>query len=173
MLIWQKNTNKLKNRFLKKSENLSYEQLNRVPQDNGWSAAQVLFHCNLVETATFDMIRKKRVKSDSDLKSRFRSAILVVFLRLPFLKFKAPKQVSEVPTEISYSAIKTSFENSSSDSKELLLEIPEEFEKKYIFKHPSVELLNIHQTLKFLNAHYLHHEKQLDALLWKKHRIAV
>lgn len=160
---------KVKNRFLKKSENLSYEQLNRVPQDKGWSAAQVLYHCNLVETATFDMIRKnlneERVKSDSDLKSRFRSAILVLFLRLPFLKFKAPKQVSEVPTEISYSAIKTSFENSSSDSKELLLEIPEEFEKKYIFKHPSVGLLNIHQTLKFLNAHYFHHERQLDALL--------
>jgi len=43
--------------------------------------------------------------------------------------------------------------------------LPVELEDKFIFKHPRSGLFNIDQTLNFVREHYLHHERQLNALL--------
>lgn len=90
--------------------------------------------------------------------------MLVIFLKLP-LKFKAPKQVSKVPEQISLEELQTYYDKNSAAFKKILNDLPVELEDKFIFKHPRSGLLNIDQTLNFVREHYLHHERQLNALL--------
>ena len=158
----------VKKRFLKKVENISYEQLNRLPLNNGWSAGQVLYHCGIAESGTILTINKNlndhKVQFNSGWKNLFQNIVLVLFLKLP-IKFKAPKIVSSVPEVITYQELKKSFDANTQDFKKILQDLPSELEYKLIFKHPISGLFNIHQTLRFLLEHYLHHERQLDALL--------
>jgi DNA-binding transcriptional regulator GbsR (MarR family) len=85
-------------------------------------------------------------------------------LKLP-LKFKAPKQVSKVPDSISKDEIKKYFDKNTKDFIKILEELPVDLEDKLIFKHPISGLFSITQTLNFVREHYLHHERQLNALL--------
>ena len=95
----------IKTRFLKKVEGLSDAQLNKIPADGGWSAAQVLYHCGMAENETINTIQKnvqaQKVKLNRNFKSILNNILLVVFLKLP-LKFKAPKVVSSVPEKCSF-----------------------------------------------------------------------
>lgn len=160
----------VKNRFLEKSARLTTEQLNKRPSDGGWSAGQVLYHCAFAESGTILVIHKNlaenKVRLKRDLGSVFRNLLLVMFLKSP-LKFKAPKVVSKVPDSISMEEIRQFYDKNSSDYHTILNELPAELEDKYIFKHPMSGLFTIEQTLSFTKEHYLHHERQLDALLGK------
>ena len=61
--------------------------------------------------------------------------------------------------------MKQYFDKNSADFKKILQDLPVELEDKFIFKHPRSGMFNIDQTLNFVREHYLHHERQLDALL--------
>lgn len=158
----------IKDKFLNKVEKLSYEDLNKIPTDGGWSAAQVLYHCAFAESGTILVINKNlaenKVDTKSDIGSILRNIALVLFLKLP-LKFKAPKQVSKVPDTITLEEIKKYFDKNTNEFKKILNDLPAELEDKFIFKHPRSGLFNIQQTINFTREHYLHHERQLDALL--------
>ncbi len=158
----------LKNKFLKKITNLSIEQLNKVPSDGGWSAGQVLYHVAFAESGTILVINKNlaetTTKQKSDLGSFFRNILLVISLKLP-LKFKAPKQVSKVPEITTLVELIEYFDKNTTGFKKILNDLPVSLEDKFIFKHPRAGFFNINQTLNFTREHYLHHERQLDALL--------
>lgn len=158
----------VKDKFLKKVAGLSNEQLNKIPPGGGWSAGQTLYHCAFAESGTIIVINKNlaenKVTEKSDIASVFRNIFLVIFLKLP-LKFKAPKVVSKVPENISLEEIKKYFDKNTTDFTKILNDLPVELEDKFIFKHPRSGLFNIDQTLNFTREHYLHHERQLDALL--------
>lgn len=158
----------IKKKFLKKVKNLSNEQLNKIAADGGWSAGQTLFHCAFAESGTILVINKNlaenTVHTKSDISSVFRNIMLVIFLKLP-LKFKAPKVASKVPESITLEELKKYFDKNSTDFKKILQDLPAELEDKFIFKHPRSGLFNISQVLNFVREHYMHHERQLDALL--------
>lgn len=158
----------IKNNFLKKVEALSFDKLNKLPADGGWSAGQVLYHCAFAESGTVFVINKNlaenKIQQKSDIGSVLRNISLILFLKLP-LKFKAPKQVSKVPETITLDELKKYFGKNSADFRKILEELPAEMEDKFIFKHPRSGLFNIIQTLNFTREHYLHHERQLNALL--------
>ncbi len=158
----------VKDKFLKKTANLSNEQLNKIPANGGWSAGQTLYHCAFAESGTILVISKNlaenKVTAKSDIGSVFRNILLVIFLKLP-LKFKAPKVVSKVPESISIDEIKNYFDKNTTDFTKILNDLPTDLEDKFIFKHPRSGLFNIGQTLNFTREHYLHHERQLDLLL--------
>lgn len=158
----------IKENYLQRISSLSAEQLNKLPANGGWSAGQVLYHVAYAESGTILVIRKNlaenKVKLNSDMMSIIRNTLLVVTLKSP-LKFKAPKVVSKVAETTSYPELKEYFEKNSRDFKQILEQLPEDLEGKFIFKHPIGGLFNIHQTLNFTREHYLHHERQLNALL--------
>lgn len=158
----------VKTRFLEKVEGLSPEHLNRKAADGGWSIGQVLHHCAFAESGTILVINKNlaenKVQLKSNLASVFRNIFLVISLKLP-LKFKAPKVVSKVPENVTYEELKKYYDKNSADFEKILQELPAELEDKFIFKHPFAGLFNMSQTLNFTLEHYLHHERQLDALL--------
>lgn len=158
----------VKNKFLQKVEHLTIEQINKIPSDGGWSIGQTLYHCAFAESGTIMVINnnlsEKKVKENSDFASVFRNILLVIFLKLP-IKFKAPKQVSKVPETIGLEEIVKYFNNNTLGFKNILEDLPVELEDKFIFKHPRSGMFNITQSLNFVREHYLHHERQLDALL--------
>lgn len=158
----------VKNKFLKKTGSLTHEQLNKVPANGGWSVGQTLYHCAFAESGTILVINKNlaegKVVQKSDLSSVLRNISLVLFLKLP-LKFKAPKQVSKVPESISLEEIQKYYDKNSAEFKKILNDLPAELEDKLIFNHPRAGLFNIGQALNFVREHYMHHERQLDALL--------
>jgi len=159
---------KVKESFLKKISKLSHEELNKIPADGGWSAGQVLYHVAFAESGTILVIRKNlaenKVKLSSDLMSVVRNVLLVLTLKSP-LKFKAPKVVSKVPETTTYEELKSYFDKNTAEFRQILEKLPSELEDKFIFKHPFGGLFNIAQTLNFTREHYLHHERQLNALL--------
>ncbi len=158
----------IKNKYLQKVAQLSTEQLNRKPANDGWSAGQVLYHVAFAESGTILVInrnlKENKVNLKSDLGSVFRNILLVLTLKLP-LKFKAPKVVSKVPENISFEELKDYFNRNTEAFGLILQDLPEALEDKFIFRHPMGGLFNIQQTLNFTREHYLHHERQLDALL--------
>ena len=81
------------------------------------------------------------------------------------LKIKAPAVASKVPDSITIDEIKEYFAMNSENYRQLLNDLPMELEDKQIFKHPLAGLFNIEQTIHFVREHYLHHEKQVNALL--------
>ena len=134
----------LKRKFLKKVAGLSNEQLNKIPADGGWSAGQTLYHCAFAESGTILVINnnlaENKINQKSDIGSVFRNIMLVIFLKLP-LKFKAPKQVSKVPEQISLEELQTYYDKNSAAFKKILNDLPVELEDKFIFKHPRSGLL--------------------------------
>jgi len=158
----------IKDRFLQKTTGLSHEQLNKIPAKGGWSAGQTLYHCAFAESGTILVINKNltenKVKLKRDFVSTLRNLFLVITLKSP-LRFKAPKVVSKVPESITHEELNAFFEKNTADFRKILNELPSELEDKFIFKHPIAGLFTIEQTLNFTREHYLHHERQLDALL--------
>ncbi len=158
----------VKNEFLTKVARLSPEQLNKKAANGGWSAAQVLYHVAFAESGTILVInrnlKENKVNLKSDLVSTVRNTLLVLSLKSP-LKFKAPKVVSKVPESITLDELKDYFDRNSIQFKQILRDLPETLEDKFIFRHPIGGLFNIQQTLNFTKEHYLHHERQLDVLL--------
>ncbi len=158
----------VKTKFLKKTANLTHEQLNKIPVNGGWSIGQTLYHCAFAESGTILVINKNlaegKAHQKSDLSSVLRNISLIVFLKLP-LKFKAPKQVSKVPDTITLEEVITYYDKNTADFKKILDVMPTDLEDKLIFNHPRAGLFNIGQALNFVREHYMHHERQLDALL--------
>ncbi len=158
----------VKKKFLQKVEKLSNEQLNKIPSDGGWSIGQTLYHCAFAESGTILVIannlKEKKEFTNSDIGSVFRNILLVIFLKLP-IKFKAPKQVSKVPESITMEEVKKYFDKNTSDFKKILEDLPVELEDKFIFSHPRSGMFNMAQSLNFVREHYMHHDRQINALL--------
>lgn len=158
----------VKNRFLQKVYSITDEQLNKIPSSGGWSLGQTLYHCAFAESGTILVVKnnlaEKKVSENSDITSVLRNILLIIFLKLP-IKFKAPKQVSKVPESITMDELKEYFDKNTFEFEKILKDLPADLEDKFIFNHPRSGLFNITQTLNFVREHYLHHERQLDAML--------
>ena len=83
----------------------------------------------------------------------------------PKLLASVPKARQAQVTEELNTELKKYFDKNTADFKKVLQDLPVELEDKFIFKHPRSGLFNIDQTLTFTREHYLHHERQLNALL--------
>ncbi len=159
---------KIKQEFLLKIETISPEKSNTVPAEGKWSLGQVYFHLYYAESGTIKVIQKNlrenKIKNKSGISDNLRSVLLKAVMRSP-LKIKAPAVASKVPDSITIDEIKEYFAMNSENYRQLLNDLPMELEDKQIFKHPLAGLFNIEQTIHFVREHYLHHEKQVNALL--------
>jgi uncharacterized damage-inducible protein DinB len=158
----------IKNDFLSKIENVSHQKLNEIPADGKWSLGQVYFHLYYAESGTIKVIQKNlrenKIKNKSGISDSLRSVLLKAVMRSP-LKIKAPAVASKVPDSITIDEIKGFFTANTEIYRQLLTDLPIELEDKQIFKHPLAGLFNIEQTINFVREHYLHHERQVNALL--------
>lgn len=167
----------LKQRTLSFPEELSGTQINYRPESEGWSIGQVLYHMYQVEAFSLQYMKKKVENTTSpestSLPEKFRVFLLRLFLALP-IKFKAPDVVSKnIPDQIDYDSLKASWETTRKDLYNFVDGQPLEMLQHKIFRHPTVGLINIEQTLVFYHAHIRHHWPQLRRLLSKIKRDTV
>lgn len=151
----------------KKAAGYSGERFHAVQTEGSWSLQQVLFHLCDVTAQSLEVMQKQRgkiaAKSDAGLAGKLRSLLVKTLLWLP-LKFKAPKQVSTVPNNVSLDQLKERWDVTIAGLNEMSDEFPEGLKDKPIFRHPAAGWFTFEQTLGFILDHNLHHQRQLDAL---------
>lgn len=150
--------------------------LNRNSSDlnnnfQGWSIAQHLYHCWLVEELTEKYIRKKILNpksiSNVSIITYIRSFLLQLFFKLGY-KAKAPKSTAIFPDTIDINQLNMDWENSRKSLDNLIIILHEmKLEKKGFFNHPAIGRLNLWLVLNFLEFHLIHHIKQIDKLITK------
>ncbi|UOQ70400.1 DinB family protein [Hymenobacter cellulosilyticus] len=157
------------NRLLDMAQALG-EKAHQSPGTGQWSAAQVVQHLLVAETGIGQYISKKIQQEEGLRKTSFltfvRSRVLRLALRLPFLRFKAPKYLAALTPETAppLPELRTEWQRVRRQLEQTLNEFPSPLLNRDIFKHPRSGMLNIYQTLDFMVDHVLHHQKQLERI---------
>ena len=91
-------------------------------------------------------------------------------LRFP-TKLKAPTNVSDVPDFAELELYSEKWVRIRRDLSEIIENTNLEILKSDIFKHPSVGEMNMLHALKFMQAHFDNHKKQIDNILQIKNNL--
>ena len=157
-------------KLLEELKNYSEADLNRRPKPGAWSALQVLQHLMRSEELSQRYVAKK-LSFDPELKNKnlassFRSIILQAYLRSP-LKRKAPDAIGDqaLPETSSFWEVAKQWKNQRVQLAEYLDQLPPEYSKKQIYKHPFIGRLTLNQMLHFFQAHFYRHRKQIKKAL--------
>ena len=157
-----------------KLERVDKDILNFKPQENKWSIIQVIHHLYKSEQLSIVYIKRKLRDTQninkSGIGSLARSLLLEWALRFP-TKFKAPKNVSDVPDTAELELYSEKWTRIRNDLIEIIENSNVEILKSDIFKHPSVGEMNMVHTLKFMQAHFKNHKKQIDTILQIKNNL--
>ena len=143
----------------------------KAPAPGKWSAVQVVHHLLFIEGNIVQYVQKK-IKAEEllpkiSLFTRLRVQFVRLMLRLPGLKFKAPRGVAtltdsgEVPT---LPEMRKTWEASRRQLERLLNEFPSRQLNRAVFPHPRSGRITIYQVMEHLVDHLLHHQQQLNRI---------
>lgn len=159
---------KERNALFQKIQNLDNEFLNRAPAEGKWSINQILHHLITAESGTLAYIRKKTQSPEklekAGLKEWWKSKILNFYLRAP-KKWKAPPQVAAIPDRIDKEEVVESYNMNRAKWQEFLNEMPEDWARKKIFRHPITGRMDLFMTLDFIELHARRHFGQIQSIV--------
>lgn len=152
--------------ILELSEGLSEEQFNFRPSQTSWSIAMVIQHLTLSEHFGHLYAQKKMMGGESlprpGLKSRLMTFFYFIILRLPSIKFKAPKIVSDFPESVELAATLDKWKTTRKSLVDFVEGFPNGLWNKTIYKSP----ISSYGTMDtFVAFHYMHqarHYKQIQ-----------
>ena len=152
--------------LLARLDGLGDDLLNRTPGEGEWSVIQVLCHLCLAEELSVGYMREKMkgTASAAGLTHRLKSSLLSLALRSP-LRFRAPGRSTEVPDWEALSVVAGRWGAARRELEEILDDQPAEMVDRAIFKHPRVGMISLDQTLRFVEEHIAHHERQIERVL--------
>ena len=158
------------NQLLASAEALGPD-LAKVPAPGQWSATQVVHHLLFIEGNIIQYVQKKMRSEELlpkvGLITRLRVGFVRLLLRLPGLKFKAPRGVAtptdsgEVPT---LPEMRLTWEASRRQLERLLNEFPSRQLNRAVFPHPRSGRITIYQVMEHLVDHLLHHQQQMKRI---------
>ncbi|GAA3944461.1 hypothetical protein GCM10022406_28500 [Hymenobacter algoricola] len=146
------------------------DKSHQVPGPGQWSADQVVQHLLVAETGIGQYIDKKVQQAEgldkAGLLTFVKSRMLRLALRLPFLRFKAPRYLAALTPDTvpTLAELRPEWERVRRQLERTLNEFPSPLLNRMIFKHPRSGMLNIYQTLDFMVDHVLHHQRQLERI---------
>ena len=170
--------NKISNRFkaleesryqlFTKLKNVNEDILNNKIDETKWSIIQIIHHLYKSEQLSIVYIKRK-LRDESKIKksgiaSWVRGLILEWALRFP-TKLKAPSNVSDVPDFAKLDIYENKWKKLRKDLSEIIENTDTELLLSDIFKHPAVGETNMVYALKFMQAHFNYHKKQIDKIL--------
>ena len=142
-----------------------------APAPGHWSATQVVHHLLFIEGNIIQYVEKKLHAEEQlpkvGLLTRLRARFVRLMLRLPGVKFKAPRGVAtltdagEVPA---LPELRHTWEASRRQLERLLNAFPGRLLNRAIFPHPRSGRITIYQVMEFLLDHLLHHQQQLGRI---------
>lgn len=143
----------------------------KAPAAGQWSAVQVVHHLLSIEDTITQYVQKKMHSEELlpkvGLLTRLRVQFVRLMLRLPGLKFKAPRGVAtltdtgEVPT---LPEMRQTWEASRRQLERLLNEFPSRQLNRAVFPHPRSGRITIYQIMEHLVDHLLHHQQQMERI---------
>lgn len=166
--------NKLQIRYLTLRDlvaQLDAEKLNIAGDKGKWSCGQIMMHINMSFAYTISYLNKKiqtpEIIPQAGLKSKLRYLMIKWVLISP-VKIKAPGILNNVPELTDMETISMGVNKNLADLQNFIDTYPETLKKKAIFKHPFAGRLNLLQTIKFLDDHLSHHDKQIRQIISKQ-----
>lgn len=157
-------------RLLTAAEALEPDSI-KAPAPGQWSANQVVHHLLFIESNIVQYIQKKMQSEELlpkvGLFTRLRALFVRLLLRIPGLKYKAPRGVAtltdtgEVPP---LHEQRQTWEATRRQMERVLNEFPGRQLNRAIFPHPRSGRITIYQVMDFLLDHLLHHQQQMDRI---------
>ncbi|WP_201981820.1 DinB family protein [Hymenobacter rubidus] len=142
-----------------------------APAPGKWSATQVVHHLLFIEGNIIQYVQKKMQSEELlpkvGLLTRLRARFVRLLLRIPGLKYKAPRGVATLtdagalPT---LAELRNTWNASRRQLERLLNEFPGRQLNRAIFPHPRSGRITIYQVMDFLLDHLLHHQQQLNRI---------
>lgn len=157
------------NRVLNRMEQ-DVSLLSSKPEEDQWSANEVLYHLYISEYQSLQYVKKKTRANLNQLnkanwKTNFRKQLLGIYLSSPF-KFKAPRMVSVKSDQAhAFEDLKGDYEKLRNDLQVFLKELDSKKEEREIYRHPIAGRMNVNGMLVFMEKHLLRHEKQIERTL--------
>lgn len=147
-------------------EGYSEAKLNTKPKPNSWSVFQVMHHLVLTEGYAMQYVERK-LSFNPELKKTsvatgVRERLLSTYLKSP-LKRKAPNAVGtdNLPAHSTFWEVAKKWKNQREHLKTYLEDLPEDFFKKEVYKHPFVGRISLCGMLSFYQQHFNRHKKQI------------
>jgi hypothetical protein len=141
------------------------DQLTFKPEPNHWNLLQVLDHIVTSEKMSANYIKRQlagnKYPPATGLKSSVRYAILKLALKLPF-RYKAPSIVDSTGKTTNLNNLQESWKTIRQEFRTIIESTDEEILDLGVYKHPRAGLLDMGQTLHFMEIHIRHHQKQID-----------
>ncbi len=150
---------------------LKHSQLIIQPEKDKWSILQIIAHLTKAEMLILKSIDSATIDKDRLKKLGFESWISAKMLNLALkskLKFKAPPQVRDIENDHTLKELRENWDKTRKLMRASLDKFDDRLIKKSVFKHPYAGLLNISQTLDFINSHVEHHLAQIKFIKAKK-----
>ncbi|WP_426059985.1 DinB family protein [Hymenobacter sp. B1770] len=143
----------------------------KAPAPGHWSAAQVVHHLLFIEGNIIQYVNKKLQAEELlpkvGLFTRLRARFVRLMLRLPGLRYKAPRGVATLTDtgEVgNLPELRQTWEASRRQLERLLNEFPGRQLNRAIFPHPRSGRITICQVMDFLLDHLLHHQQQMNRI---------
>ena len=149
-------------------DTLSDEQLHFKIHPEKWNILQVGFHLMTAEKLSVIYMKRKTHSEEELQKAGFKSWLRLVTLKIAFhlpFKYTAPKQTDATGKDPDYENLKSDWEKVRTQLKSLIENLDETTLKSEILKHPRVGMINMKQTLEFMELHLEHHQKQIDGII--------
>lgn len=156
-----------KEKFLEIVGSWPKDKIQQRPSE-GWSASQVIEHILASETGTIGYMKKKSASGWETLEvtgaeQQQNSLALNTRLASPE-KFRAPSVLPEPSNQFNLAQLLLSWNTLRKDMEEFISGIDPEHFDKLVFRQPAAGMLNVLQTLEFLNNHIEHHIPQLERI---------
>ncbi|GAA4349625.1 hypothetical protein GCM10023185_06500 [Hymenobacter saemangeumensis] len=146
-------------------------EADRQPAPGQWSATQVVHHLFFIESNIIRYVDKKLQADEAlpkvDIFTRLRARFVRLMLRLPGLKYKAPRGVAtstDAGEHPSLPELRAEWESTRRQLERLLSNFPGPLLNRAIFPHPRSGRLTIYQVMEFLLDHLLHHQQQIGRI---------
>jgi len=145
------------------------KQENKTLQKDGkWSPIQIIAHVIEVEKVATDSIlwriNEKGFNKKPTITDKIKAILMKLLLRSK-IKFKAPKNLSDVPNYFTAGELNDNWKFERLRLKKIIEETKDENLSKVVFKHPRGIKMNLNMYSKFVYEHIDHHHKQLKTFL--------
>ena len=140
----------------------------RAPGPGQWAATQVVHHLLTIENNITTYVQNKLLATEqlprAGLLTRARALLVRLLLRLPGVRFRAPRGVAELTNGTPVPDLPTLRREWAAKRcriGQMLNEYPGRLLDRAIYPHPRSGRITIYQVLDFLLDHLLHHQQQI------------
>lgn len=141
--------------------------LYKKPAAGKWNITQIIYHLQFSEAISAGYVRKKMQGGNALKKTGATAVIRSTFLKWLLrsgYKWKAPPMLGNVPEELMYNEVMSSWEESRKNLLALIDTMPGELASREIYRHPRAGRLNLFHMLDFFQDHFDHHLLQIKRI---------